>query len=129
MINSAGIKSLALSKVSYPYVASVIRSVRHCEKILVSVFHTFENIADEMLSFSGSFVDEDESQDFNGNSNTQMSILLNQEALNDFIRNLDLPKISTELSASRLIERKTLTKNTNTLLIKYFSILIEGKAF
>ena len=129
MINSAGIKSLALSKVFYPYVASVIRPVRHCEKILVSVFHTFENMADEMLSFSGSFFYEDESQDFNGNSNTQMSILLNQGALNDFVRNLDLSKISTELSASRLIERKTLTKNTNTLLIKYFSILIEGKAF
>ena len=129
MINSAGIKSLALSKVFYPYVAPVIRPVRHCEKILVSVFHTFENIADEMLSFSRSFVDKDESKDFNGNSNTQMSILLNQEALNDFVRNLDLPKILIELSASRLIERKMLTKSTNTLLIKYPSTFIEGKAF
>ena len=105
MINSAGIKSLALSKVFYPYVAPVIRPVRHCEKILVSVFYTFENMADEMLSSSGSFVYEDESQDFNRNSNPQMSILLNQGVLNDFVRNLDLPKISTKLSASRFIER------------------------
>ena len=65
-----------------------------------------------MLLSSGSFNDEKKSQDFNGDSNPQISILFNQGALNDLVRNLDFPKISAELSESRLNERKMLTRDT-----------------
>ena len=38
-----------------------------------------------MLSSSGSSVDEDESQDFSGDSNPQMFVWFNQEVLNGLI--------------------------------------------
>ena len=64
------------------------------------------------MSSSGNFVDEDKNEDFSGDSNPKMSVLFNQENLSDLVRDLDLPKISAELLASRLSERKMLTRDT-----------------
>ena len=101
MINLAGVNSLTVSKVFYCKVLSATRPVPHCEKISVPVFHTLKNLADEMLSSSGNFVDKDKNEDFSGDLNPQMPVLFNQRAINDLVCDLDPTKIAAELLASR----------------------------
>ena len=58
-----------------------------------------------------------------------MPVLFNQGALNDFVRDLDLAKLSAELLANELSKRKMLTQDTKVSFyrereksfLKYFS--------
>ena len=112
MVHLTGVSSRTIFKVEYPNIPSAIRPIPHSADLPVPSFQSFKYVSNSEAS-SESSTEQDNDDNFVGCSqDRQKPKPLNQYELNDLIRDLDLPKMSAELLASRLSERNLLTVDT-----------------
>ena len=102
-----GINSKNKSKWAYPNLASALRPIAHSEEIPVPSFTGLEVLPQEEEA-----TDEDDTNDSDFDAANGEPILFGQSDLSDLIRELNLPKKSAELLASRLGERHLLQPGT-----------------
>ena len=100
----------------YPSIPSAVQPVPHCDEIPVPVFTELAEIDQETLTSSTSLSNDDDEADAEykplGLFFEQPS-LYSQPELNDLVRDLNLPKQSAELLASRLQEKNLLKPGTS----------------
>ena len=111
-INLKGINRKNKKHLQYPSLPSAIRPVPHSEAIPVLIFKSLPDIMD---CDGGPFSDADEDdneQEYVYEDLSSEPKLFNQGELNDLVRDLNLPKKSAELLASRLNEKNLLQKGT-----------------
>ena len=115
----------------YPNIYSAIRPIPHSDKALVAIFTKLPDIDEDQLRSSTSLTnsdDADEEQDIAHEAwNANRVSLYSQSELNDLIRDLNLPKQSAEVLASRLQEKRlkagtsvSFYRNREEKLRKYF---------
>ena len=96
----------------YPNVHSAMRPIPHSDKVPVPIFTKLPDIDEDQLRSSTSSTnsdDDDKEQDIAHEAWNAGRVSLNsQSKLNDLIRDLNLPKQSAELLASRLQEKHLL---------------------
>ncbi|QQP53101.1 Uncharacterized protein FKW44_005452 [Caligus rogercresseyi] len=112
-INLIGINRKNRKTLTYPNLDSAIRPVPHSEDVPVPVFESFPDVTDderatELLQCDGLHNHDD--RDFEGT--TSQPKQFNRGELNDLVRDLNLPKKSAELLASRLSEKNLLQSGT-----------------
>lgn len=115
MTSVVGFNKKSRHKIQYPNVPSALRPVAHSEDIPVPTrpTHLDDTESDESSSSedSGDVHDSDFCSEITPR-------LLNQEDLDDLVRDLDLPKSSAELLGSRLQERNLLTPGTSVTVYR-----------
>ena len=110
-VSVIGINRNNRSKWQYPDLNSARRPVPHSEDIPVPSFTNLQEVPEEEV-FSSSPSSSNEQQ---GDSDFEVEAArepFNQKELNDLIRDLNLPKKSGEVLASRLAEKNLLTSDT-----------------
>lgn len=106
-INLKGINRKNRQTLVYPNLASAIRPVPHSEELPVPVFSVLPQITLPSTEENSSPEDDTNDQDFSVETLPQQ---FSQGELNDLVRDLNLPKYSAELLASRLKEKNVLEK-------------------
>lgn len=104
-LNLKGINRKNRQTLVYPNLASAIRPVPHSEGLPIPVFSVLPQITLSSTEEISSPEDDSGDEDFSG---TTLPQLFSQEELNDLVRDLNLPKNSAELLASRLKEKNLL---------------------
>jgi hypothetical protein len=108
MVNVKGFNKKNKHQIEYPCPPSVTRPVPHSDDIPIPNRPTSFSDS-EITSDSNSSVDDDiHDAEFIAEDNTA-PLLMSQEDLDDLVRDLDLPKESSELLGSRLRERNFLS--------------------
>ena len=102
-IDLTGINRKNRRSLTYPDLDSARRPVAHCEEIPIPVFKEFPETSDDAF-FSFSEDNYDEETPLNDCAPQPLS----QNELNDLVHDLNLPKCSAELLASRLKEKNLL---------------------
>ena len=102
-IDLTGINRKNRSSLAYPDLDSARRPVVHCEEIPIPVFKEFPETSDDA---SSSFSEDNYDEETPLNDRAPQP--LSQNELNDLARDLNLPKCSDELLASRLKEKNLL---------------------
>ena len=93
-----------------------MQPIPHSDKVPVPIFTKLPNINEDQLrsSMSSTNSDDDEEQDIAHEAwNAGRVSLYSQSELNDLIRDLNLPKQSAEVLASRLQEKHLLKSGTS----------------
>ena len=108
LVNVKGFNKKTKHLLKYPDILSTIRPVAHCHEIPVPVFDRLPEIDDDVISETTSNTDKDEPTDvfLPSDADCDTPSLFSQAELNDLVRDLYLPKMSAELLASRLKEKK-----------------------
>ena len=132
MTNLFGFNTKNKGNITYPDVRSAIRPVPHSEEIPVPVFKTLDGHSSESSDDS---CDEAQAEAVISSCDEGLEPdrgpqTFNQAELNDLVRDLDLPKASAELLASRLNEKNLLSPGTKVTffrmrekdLVQYFSM-------
>lgn len=117
LVNVKGFNKKNKQYMKYPSIPSAIRPVPHCDEIPVPVFTELAEIDEEALTSSTSLSDDDDEEadaEYKPlDSFFDQPSLYSQPELNDLIRDLNLPKQSAELLASRLQEKNLLKPGTS----------------
>ena len=116
LVNVKGYNKKNKHCLKYPSIPSAIRPVPHCSDIPVPVFTELPEIEEEAFTSSTSLsTDDDEAAnpDHSPGWDFAQPALYSQPELNDLIRDLNLPKQSAELLASRLQEKNLLKPDTS----------------
>ena len=106
-INLNGINRKNQSSLKYPDLESARRPVPHCDEIPVPVFAELPELSDEEFSSV-----EDNEEVVPSDDADDAPHPFSQKELNDLVRDLNLPKSSAELLASRLKEKNLLSDST-----------------
>ena len=132
LVNVKGFNKKNKQHLQYPNIHSAMRPIPHSDKVPVPIFTKLLDIdEDQLRSFKSSTNsdDDDEEQDIaHGAWNAGRVSLHSQSKLNNLIRDLNLPKRSDEVLASRLQETYLLKagksvsfyRNREEILRKYF---------
>ena len=123
MVNTEGVGKKNRHKISYPSILSAIRSVPHCEELLVPVFNGFSSCANSdddqrgmRTAITRWFLNlKSFSDDTNWLSAPE---LFSQTELNDLVRDLGLSKKAAEILASRLQEKHLLDDSAKVLYFR-----------
>ena len=123
-IDLTGINRKNRSSLTYPDLDSSRRPVAHCEEIPIPVFKKFPETSDDA---SSSFSEDNYDEETPLNDRAPQP--LSQNELTDLARDLNLPKCSAELLASRLKEnilledsvRISFYRNRHQELLPFFS--------
>ena len=100
----------------YPNIHSAVQPIPHSDEAPVPIFTKLPDINQDHFrsSTSSSDCDDDEEEDIAHEAwNTDKVSLYSQSELNDLIRDLNLPKQSAEVLASRLQEKHLLKAGTS----------------
>ena len=84
----------------YPNPPSALRPVAHCDEIPIPVCKELPDVPNENLHVN--FGEQDDLNDNDFVPKSSEAILFNQEELSNLIRDLNVSKESSELTASRL---------------------------
>jgi len=107
MTNVKGMNKKNKNKIKYPDIPSAIRPVPHSDDLPIPIPPL------QLAELSESESDDDsDSGDIYKPAEDEKLKLFAQDDLDDLVRDLDLPKASAELLASRLQERKLLLPGT-----------------
>ena len=115
-INLTGINRKNKKSLKYPSLPSAIRPVPHCDDIPIPLFKSLPDLSEDETvdDDAGENLDlcqgDQEDQDYENMSSELKKF--NQGELNDLVRDLNLPKKSAELLASRLGEKNLLESST-----------------
>ncbi|XP_071748054.1 uncharacterized protein [Lepeophtheirus salmonis] len=114
LVNVKGFNKKNKRYMTYPSISSAIRPVPHSDERTVTLFTKLADIDDE----AHTSVDDDDEEDIDANYAPLgplfgQPFLYSQPELNDLIRDLNLPKQSAELLASRLQVRNMLAQDTS----------------
>ena len=132
LVNVKGFNKKNKQHLQYPNIHSAMRPIPHSDKVLVPIFTKLPDIDEDQLRSSTSSTnsdDDDKEQDIAHEAwNAGRVSLYSQSELNDLIRDLNLPKQSAEVLASRLQEKHLLKactsvsfyRNREEKLRKYF---------
>ena len=116
LINVKGFNKKNKQHLQYPNIHSAMRPIPHSDKVPVPIFTNLPDIDEDQLRSSTSstnFDNDDEEQDIAHEAwNAGRVSLYSQSELNDLIRDLNLPKQSAEVLASRLQEKHLLKAGT-----------------
>lgn len=129
LVKIVGINSKNRSKWTYPDLLSARRPLPHSDAIPVPTFCWLPDLRDKDI-FEINDVQMSECSDSDFGETSSSPKLLNQNDLNDLIRDLSLSKECSELLASRLKERNLLSqgtkitfyRNREKFLLPYFSV-------
>lgn len=114
-VNVKGINSKNRNRWVYPNLRSARRPVPHSEEIPVPIFTSLPESPEEEDDSTESYSEGNDS-DFPGPSSVSSGF--SQAELNDLIRDLSLPKKSSELLASRLAEKQCLLPGTKVTVYR-----------
>ena len=109
-INLTGINKKKRKYFIHSNLPSALQTVAHCDEIPMPFFKELPDVPNENVGVS--FEEQDDLNDNDFIPKSSEPILFNQEELNDLIRDLTLSKESSELLASRLIDRNLLQQGT-----------------
>ena len=118
LVNVKGFNKKNNQQLQYPNIHSAMRPIPHSNKVSVPIFTKLPDIDEDQLRSSTSSTnsddDDDEEQDIAHEAwNAGRVSLYSQSELNDLIRDLNCPKQSAEVLASRLQEKHLLRAGTN----------------
>ena len=131
LINVKGFNKKNKQHLQYPNIHSAMQLIPHSDKVPVPIFTKLPDIDEDQLRSSTSstnFDDDDEEQDIAHEAwNAGRVSSYSQSELNDLIQDLNLPKQSAEVLASRLQEKHlkvgtsvSFYRNQEEKLRKYF---------
>ena len=115
-VNVKGFNKKNKQHLQYPNIHSAMRPIPHSDEVPVPIFTKLPDIDEDQLrsSTSSSNSDDDEEEDIAHEAwNADRVSFYNQSELNDLVRDLNLPKQSAELLASRLQEKHLLKTGTS----------------
>jgi len=118
LTNVTGFSKKSRHNIVYPKVPSALRPVPHCEDLpMPNPPAELENIDSDESTSSEATHDDGGDADYNPGADTTPK-LFSQEDLDDLVRDLNLPKASAELLASRLQERNLLSPETSVTVYR-----------
>lgn len=131
LVNVTGYSRKTKHLIQYPNLDSALRPIAHSDEVPIPIFTHLPQIDDGNFTTSSSDLSQDEHEDADfqvSGINLEYPLLFNQLELNDLVRDLDLPKQSAELLASRLQEKRlfhpgtsvTFYRKREEMLLKYF---------
>ena len=122
LVNVKGFNKKNKQHLQYSNIHSATRPIPHSDKVLVPIFTKLPDIDEDPLRSSTSSTnsdDDDEEQDIAHEAwNADRVSLYSQSELNDLIRDLNLPKQSAEVLASRLQKKHLLKAGTSVLFYR-----------
>ena len=117
LVNVKGFNKKNKQYLQYPNIHSAMRPILHSDKVPVPIFTKLPDIDEDQLRSSMSSTnsdDDDEEQDIAHKAwNAGRVSLYSQSELNYLIRDLNLPKQSAEVLASRLQDKHLLKAGTS----------------
>ena len=117
LVNVKGFNKKNKQHLQYPNIHSAMRPIPLSDKVPVPIFNKLLDIDEDQLRSSTSLTnsdDDDEEQDIAHETwNAGLVSLYSQSELCDLIRDLNLPKQSAEVLASRLQEKHLLKAGTS----------------
>ena len=117
LVNVKGFNKKNKQHLQYPNIHSAMRPIPHSDKVPIPIFTKLPDIDEDQLRSSTSSTnsdDDDKEQDIAHEAwNAGRVSLYSQSELNDLIRDLNLPKQSAEVLASRLQEKHLLKAGTS----------------
>ena len=117
LVNVRGFNKKNKQHLQYPNIHSAMRPIPHSDEVPISTFTKFPDIDEDQFrsSTSSSNSDDDyEKEDIAHKAwNADRVSLYSQSELNDLIRDLNLPKQSAEVLASRLQEKYLVKAGTS----------------
>ncbi len=114
-LNLKGINRKNRQTLVYRNLAFAIRPVPHSEELPVHIFSVLSQITLPSTEEDSSPEDDTRYQDFSVEALPQ---LFSQVELNDLVRDLNLPKISAQLLASRLKEKNLLENGVRIIFYR-----------
>lgn len=112
-VNLKGFNKKYKQYIKYPSIPSTIWPVPHCDQIPIPIFSELAEINEEAPTSSTTLDDDGDAEYKPLDSFFDQPSLYSQPELNDLIRDLNLPKQSAELLASRLQEKNLLKPDTS----------------
>ena len=117
LVNVKGFNKKNNQHLQYPNIHSAMRPIPHSDKVPVPIFTKLPDIDEDQLRSSTSSTNsdnDDEEQNITPEAwNAGRVSLYSQSELNDLIRDLNCPKQSAEVLASRLQEKHLLKADTS----------------
>ena len=117
LVNVKGFNKKNKQHLQYPNIHSAIRPIPHSDKVPVPIFTKLPDIDEDQLRSSTPSTnsnDDDEEQDIAHEAwNAGRVSFYSQSELNDLIRDLNFPKQSAEVLASRLQKKHLLKAGTS----------------